>query len=187
MNPNQPVVQTVTQQSIYSNLFSSFNVSLSTVSVICLLQKTESTCRHLKRELSEEIHRAQINCCHGYSTSECTCVKTADLQVNAGTAGILRHLCAADKKQMNPEEISADLWWTTDADLASSLCCWFCWKPQCCSEGSKTWHKVQFQHPNRFPLSQNWDPTNSFKTSPSCGSTCRPACPQEGTVLVSVD
>lgn len=149
MNPNQPVVQTVTQQSIYSNLFSSFNVSLSTVSVICLLQKTESTCRHLKRELSEEIHRAQINCCHGYSTSECTCVKTADLQVNAGTAGILRHLCAADKKQMNPEEISADLWWTTDADLASSLCCWFCWKPECCSEGSKTWHKVQFQHPNR--------------------------------------
>lgn len=53
------------------------------------------------------------------------------------------------KTQMNPEEISADLWRTTDADLASSLCCWFCWKPECCSEGSKTWHKVQFQHPNR--------------------------------------
>lgn len=108
MNPNQPEVQTVTQQPIYSNLFSSFNVSLSTVSVICLLQKTESTCRHLKRELSEEIHRAQINCCHGYSTSECTCVKTADLQVNAWTAGILRHLCAADK---NTNESRRDKCW----------------------------------------------------------------------------
>lgn len=32
------------------------------------------------------------------------------------------------KKQMNPEEISADLWWTSDTDLASSLCYWFCWR-----------------------------------------------------------
>lgn len=188
MNPNQPVVQTVTQQSIYSNLFSSFNVSLSTVSVICVCYRRQNppadtwNVNWVKKSIVPKLTVVTV--------TPPLSAPAWKLQIFRWMHGLLGYsdICVLlIKKQMNPEEISADLWWTSDTDLASSLCCWFCWKPECCSEGSKTWHKVQFQHPNRFPLSQNWDPTNSFKTSPPCGSACRPACPQEGTVLVSVD
>lgn len=150
MNPNQPEVQTVTQQTIYSNIFSSFNVSLSTVSVICVCYRRQNppadtwNVNWVKKSIVPKLTVVTV--------TPPLSAPAWKLQIFRWMHGLLGYsdICVLlIKTQMNPEEISADLWWTTDADLASSLCCWFCWKPECCSEGSKTWHKVQFQHPNR--------------------------------------
>lgn len=150
MNPNQPEVQTVTQQTIYSNIFSSFNVSLSTVSVICVCYRRQNppadtwNVNWVKKSIVPKLTVVTV--------TPPLSAPAWKLQIFRWMQGLLGYsdICVLlIKTQMNPEEISADLWWTTCTDLASSLCCWFCWKPECCSEGSKTWHKVQFQHPNR--------------------------------------